>query len=372
MSSHQDGPVRCPQCHAQFTSTVRQIIAAHDLAVKAAFVQGRLNLVRCPQCSSTHSPEIPTLYYDLEKALAYVFVPASPHPADSDRAASVRELVAALKRSLPPERQAPYLARPKRFASCAALVQAILAADGITPEVLQAQAVRGKLLDELLQSPSEEALRAQALAHDAELDGPFFELLTAHMQAAQMEGDQGRAQTLLAFRTFLGQHSSQGSQAIAAIDTKLGLDVIQSREELLAQLRQAKDDAARAALVARGHVLLDQSFFQILDAAADQAARAGDADAAHSLYALRAALPGLKAAQETQVRADLDRAAALFTQIVSSPQPDQVLEQNRTRIDEAFFVVLGANIERARRQGQQEPVRALELIGQIARTMRPA
>jgi hypothetical protein len=148
--------------------------------------------------------------------------------------------------------------------------------------------------------------------------------------------------------------------------------VIQSREELLAQLRQAKDDAERAALVAKGHVLLDQSFFQLLDASAEQAARAGDADTVAIFQSLRAALPELKAAHEAQTRATLERAAALFTQIVSSPKPDQVLEQNRTKLDEAFFVVLGANIERARRQGQQEPARALELIGQLARTMRPA
>jgi hypothetical protein len=328
--------------------------------------------VRCPQCSQTFSPAIPTLYYDLEKAFAYAFAPASLDLADSDRATSVRELVAALKRSLPLDRQAAYLARPKRFASREALVQAILAADGITPEVQKTQVARGKLLDELLQSPSEEALLAQATAHDTELDAPFFELLTAHMQAAHMEGDQSRAQTLLAFRTFLGQHSSQGKQVIAAIDTRLGLEVIQSREELLAQLRQAKDDAERAALVAKGHVLLDQSFFQLLDASAEQAARAGDADTVAIFQSLRAALPELKAAHEAQTRATLERAAALFTQIVSSPKPDQVLEQNRTKLDEAFFVVLGANIERARRQGQPEPARALELIGQLARTMRPA
>ncbi|NNJ12728.1 hypothetical protein EKD04_020595 [Chloroflexales bacterium ZM16-3] len=365
MSSHQDGPVRCPKCGHQSVSTVRQIIAAHDLAIKAAFIQGRLNRVQCPECKASFTPTVPTLYYDLEQAFAYVFAPAGP-----DRAANVRELVAALKHSLPPEQLTPSLAHPNRFATRESIIQAILAADGITPEVQRTQAARGKLLDELLQSPSEEALRAKATAHDADLDPAFFELLTAHMQAAHMEGDQDRAQTLLAFRTFLGQHSSQGRAAIAAIDTRLGLEVIQSREELLAQLLQTTDADARAALVARGHVLIDQSFFQLLDASIDQAAHAGDVSAAHALYVLRAALPGLMAEQEAQTRAALDRAAALFSQIVSSPQPDQVLEQNRAGIDEAFFVVLGANIERARRQGQQEPARALELIGQLARTMR--
>lgn len=369
MSSHQEGAVLCPQCKARSTATVRQMIAAHDLPVKAAFLQGRLNQVRCPHCQATYSLAIPTLYYDLAQGFAYVFV-GGDGPADPAGATSVGELTRALKHSLPPDKRAPYLARPKRFASLAALVQAVLAADGITEAMLQEQAARAKLLDELLQAPSEAVLKEQALARDAELDRGFFELLTASMQAAHMAGDQVRAQTLLAFRTFLGQHSSQGKRAIAAIDAQLGLTVIQSREELLAQLRQAGDDAERAALVARGHMLLDQSFFQLLDSAAAEAAQAGDSDAARSLATLRATLPGLKAAQEAETRAALERAAALFSQVVSSPKPDQVLEQNRAGLDEAFFMVLGANIERARRQGQPEPVRALELIGQLARTMR--
>lgn len=368
MSSHQEGAVSCPQCKARSTATVRQIIAAHDLPVKAAFLQGRLNQVRCPQCQATYSLAVPTLYYDLAQGFAYVFV-AGEGPTDPAGATSVGELTRALRQSLPPDKRAPYLARPKRFASLAALIRAVLATDGITEAMLHEQAARAKLLDELLQAPSEAALKEQALAHDAELDRGFFELLTASMQAAHMAGDQNRAQTLLAFRTFLGQHSTQGRQAIAAIDAQLGLAVIQSREELLAQLRQA-DDAERAALVAQGHVLLDQSFFQLLDSAAAEAAQMDDSAAARSLAALRATLPGLIAAHEAQTRAALERAANLFSQVVSSPKPDQVLEQNRAGLDEAFFMVLGANIERARRQGQPEPVRALELIGQLARTMR--
>jgi hypothetical protein len=367
MSSHQADLVRCPQCKRQSTAAVRQIIAAHDLTVKAAFLQGRLNLVRCPQCQATFSPVVATLYYDLDKSIAFVFAPAG-----ASRPTSVRELTAALMQSLPPEGQSLALARPRRFGSREAMVQAILTADGISPELLQTQVARGRLLDQLLKSPDEAALRALATAHDAELDPPFFELLTAHMQAAHMEGDQGRAQTLLAFRSFLGQHSSQGQSAIAAIDAQLGLRAIYSREELLAQLLRAKDEAERATLVATGQMLIDQGLFTLIDAEAERAGQAGEVSAAHALYALRAALPGLKAEHEARTRAALDRAAALFSQIISSPQPDQVLAQNRAGIDDAFFTVLGANIERARRQGQPEPARALELIGQLARTMRPA
>jgi translation elongation factor EF-Ts len=87
---------------------------------------------------------------------------------------------------------------------------------------------------------------------------------------------------------------------------------------------------------------------------------------ARSLGELGAAVSNLTAAHEASSQAAMQRAAALFKEVVQSDTPDQVLKRKRQEIDEAFFVVLGANIERARRQGQDAPVRALELIGRLA------
>jgi hypothetical protein len=249
------------------------------------------------------------------------------------------------------------------------MVDAILVADGITGAVLEAQAAKAKLIEALLQSPSEAALKEKALAHEAELDFEFFELLTANMQAANMKGDHAGAQTFLALRTLLGQSVAQGRKIIAEIDAKLGLVVIQSRDELLEKLQSAADDTERAALVATGHVLLDPPFFQLLDAARDHAERSGDPAKAQSLADLSAAVAALKAAHEANSRAAMQKATALFKAVVQSDTPDQVLKRKAQEIDEAFFIVLGANIERARRQGHAEPARALELIGQLARTM---
>src|SRR5262245_5562977 len=125
----------------------------------------------------------------------------------------------------------------------------------MSDNVHQAQAAKAKLIEALLQSPSETALKEKATAHAAELDHDFFELLTAYMQAAHMQGDQAGAHIFLALRSMLGQSVAQGHSIIAEIDTKLGLTVIQSREELLAKLQSAADDSERAALVATGHVL---------------------------------------------------------------------------------------------------------------------
>jgi hypothetical protein len=305
------------------------------------------------------------LYYDPDKQVAFVCAPHDVHAAKLTSRTTVNALVDALLQSLPAEQHRDYLRTPQQQPTLKSLVEAILAADGITSDVLETQTAKAKLIESLLQSPSEAALQEQALAHESELDVAFFELLTAYMQAAQMKGDHAGAQTFLALRAMLGQWFAQSRAIIAAIDAKLGLTVIQSREELLEKLQRA-DEAERAALVATGHVLLDQAFFQLLDAAKAQAIGRGDSGTYRSLDQLGAAIVTLKAAHDANSQASMLRAAALFKEVVQSEKPDQVLKRNHQEIDEAFFMVLGANIERARRQGQDAPVRALELIGRLA------
>jgi hypothetical protein len=365
MSMQKADYVRCPACKVRFKAITGQIIVSHDLTAKSALLRGRNTAVQCHKCNAIVIAAIPTLYYDPDKQLAFVFAPHDAHAAKPAYQTTVNALVDALLQSLPAGQRQNYLRNPQQQPTLKSLAEAILAADGITGDVLQTQTERAKLIEMFLQSPSEAALKEQALAHEAELDMAFFELLTAYMQSAQMRGDHAGAQSFLALRSMLGQWAAQGRAIVAEIDSKLGLTVIQSREELLEKLQRA-DASELAALVATGHVLLDQAFFQILDAAKAQATAAGDSVKARSLGELGAAVSKLKAAHEASSQAAMQRAAALFKEVVQSDTPDQVLKRKRQEIDEAFFVVLGANIERARRQGQDAPVRALELIGRLA------
>ena len=369
MSAQNVKNVRCPKCKAQSTGVTQQIIDAHDISTKSAFLQGRMMDFRCQKCGATILAAIPTLYYDLHKEFAFIFAPSDLHLARTTQEKTISSIIDALAKSLPVEQRKAYILTPQRFLSLNAMIEAILQADGITTEVLQAQTAKAKLIEMLLQSPSEIALKQTAMAHAAELDYQFFEILTAYMQAAQMKDDQAGVQTFLGIRTLLGQWATEGRKIIAEIDAKLGLVVIQSREELIEKLQNANDDSERAALVATGHVLLDQAFFQLLNAATDTAANNGDISRVTALTDLSATVAKLKAAHEANSQAAMQRAAILFKAVVQSDTPDQVLKHNIQNIDEAFFIVLGGHIERARRQEQAEPARALELIGQLARTM---
>lgn len=369
MATQQIVPVICANCRTQFNAPVIPIIDGQNPSLKSAFLQGRLSAAQCPQCGFVNTLTTPMLYYDLEKELALVLSPNSLHLAGPDQEKMIGSLTNTLVNSLPPEQRKFYLLNPKVFLTFDSIVKAILEADGITEEVLEAQKAKIKLLEEFLQVRDEAALKEKVKEHDAELDHEFFEILTASMQAAQMEGNRAGAQALYALRSVLAELSSQGQQAVTEIDTSLGLVHITSREDLLEKLQKAQNDEEFEAFTAAGHPLLDYTFFQQLTAKIDETSKAGNVKQAEALKNLRTKILDTKARQEEQSRAALQNSVALLREVLQSRDPQKILAQKLDQIDESFFAVLSANIEEARRQNQNEAAQAMEMIGNMAMAM---
>ncbi len=369
MATQQIAPVVCANCRTQFNVPVVPIIDGQNPALKSAFLQGRFNAVQCPQCGSVNALNLPMLYYDLEKELALVLSPNSLSLSGPDQDRIIGSLTNSLVNSLPAEQRKFYLLNPKLFLTFESIVKAILEADGITEEVLEAQKAKVKLLEEFLQVHDEAALQAKVKEYDAELDRDFFEILTASMQAAQMEGNRTGAQALYGLRSVLAQLSSQGQQAVTEIDNSLGLVHITSREDLLEKLQNAPTDEEFEAFIAAGHPLLDYTFFQQLTAQIDGLTKAGNGKQAETLKNLRTKILDTKTRQEEESRAALQKSVELLREILQSRNPQKVLADKLDQIDEPFFAILSANIEEARRQNQNEAAQAMEMIGNMAMAM---
>jgi len=365
MAVQQVTPVVCPACNSRFNAPLQNIINGQDMQMKAAFLQGHANVVQCPQCGQTFSPNQPILYYDLEKELAFIFAPTALNIDNTNQEKIIGQLTNSLVESLPAEQRKFYLLNPKRFLSLESMIKAVLEADGITPEMMEAQESRVKLLEEFLKTSDEAALKKKVEANDEYLDYEFFEMLTAYMQAAQMAGDQGQAQTFFVLRTLLAQWSSNGEEHVADIDDKLGIVVLKSQEELLERIQKAQSDEEIASLVQSGHDMLDYDFFQKLTAKIDAAIKKGDKQTAETLKTVRTKVLELKAKQEEQSRQALEQASNLLKEILQSSRPDKMIEEKLDQFDEAFFFVLQANIEEAKRQGHNEPAQALEMLGNM-------
>lgn len=368
MATQQVTVITCPNCRAQFNAPLQSLIDGQDPMLKSAFLQGRFNMVQCPQCGSVSSINTPILYYDLEKELALVLTP-NGLMAGPEQDKLIGRLTNSLVNSLPAEKRKFYLFNPKIFLTHESMVKAVLEADGITPEMLAGQQAKIKLMEEFLQVRDEASLRETIKTHEPELDHQFFEILTASMQAAQMEGDRASAQTFYALRTIIAQISPQAQKIVEDIDASLGLVHIRTREELLEKLQNTAGDEEFEALIAAGYPLLDYAFFQQLTAQIDAIAKAGQTKEAEALKQLRTKILDTKARHEEMSRQALQQSTALLREVLQSGDPQKTLAQKLDQVDETFFMVLSANIEEARRQKQEQVAQAMEMIGNMAMAM---
>lgn len=366
MAAQQVVPVVCPSCGANFNAPFQNIINGQDPTIKLAFLQGRLTAAQCPQCGTVSSVDAPLLYYDLEKELALVYVPGGLNTSAVEQEQAVGQLTNSLMNQLEPEQKKFYLFNPKTFLSLETLFNAILEADGITPEMRAKQEARFKLLQEFLQLKDEAAIKEKVKAVDAELDREFFEIITSMMQTAHMEGNQALAQALVGLRTFLAQESSQGQQIVDDLDTEFGLVILKSRQDLLNRLQNAKNDEEFEMLIGSGYHMLDYEFFQKLTAEIDKAKKADNTQQVADLKTLRTKVLDIKAKQEEQNRVAFEKSAELLKKIFQSSNPQKVVAENLDQIDESFFSLLSGHIQHAQQQEQTEAVKAMEMVAQMA------
>ncbi|HFB52398.1 MAG TPA: hypothetical protein ENJ48_01770 [Anaerolineae bacterium] len=359
MATQQVVPAVCPKCGTQYTAPALSLIdVTNDPALKQAFMQGQLNVAQCPNCGTVHPLNVPILYHDAEKELALVFVPNSMGIAHTDEQKIIGRLTTQLMNSLPPEKRKGYLLNPRIFISMENLYKAILAADGITEEMIAAQQSKMKLIDQLLHTRDEATVKKLIEDNKDQFDYQFFEIITSLALQALQSGDEVSGQTLLGFRQFVAQAAGTGAEHIAAIDEKIGLRAL-SPESLLDSLRQAKTDEEFKTLIAEGKPLLTYEFFQSLTQKIEAANAAGDAAETEALQSLRSRIMETSAALDKEARAALENAGNLLDGLFQAEDPDQFIAENIEKFDEPFLTILVANIQEAEKAGRKDIVEKL-------------
>ena len=367
MATRQIAPVQCPVCGARFTAPIESIIdVGRNPGLKVPFLQGRINIAQCPQCGSRGAMTAPLLYHDPAHELALVLMPNELHLHHNDQQKIIGDLTNALINSLPPEERKAYLLTPKTFFSMQSMINAVLEADGITPEMIERQKAKARLIDEFLRAKDEETLRRLVKEHDAELDYEFFQVLTASAQAAYADGQAEVAQALMGLRTLLADWSSGGRAAVAEVDASLGLGEVITREDLLTRLQAAESDEEFEALIAAARPLLDYAFFQNLTAQIEAASEAEEAD---RLKALRSKILDTVARQDEAAQAAAQRAAELLKTILQAEDPQAAARQHLDEIDDMFFLVLSANIQRAEAENRPQTAQALQQVADMILNM---
>lgn len=308
----------------------------------------------------------PILYHDPAHEMALILMPQDLHLHNNDQQKLIGDLTNSLLNSLPPEQRKGYLLNPKIFLTMQSLVNTVLQAEGITPEMIERQQAKVQLIDQLLRAPDEESLRKLVKEHDAELDYEFFQVLTAWAQTAHADGRTDVAQALLGLRSLLAEWSSGGRAALAQVDASLGLGETITREELLTRLQAAPSDEEFEELIAAGRSLLDYAFFQGLTA---QMEAAGDPESIARLKALRSRILDATARQDEEARTAMKRATDLLNDILKAEDPEVFARQHLAEIDDAFFNVLSVNIQRAEAEKRNNVSQALRQVADMVMSL---
>lgn len=351
--------IQCPNCGQQFNAAVETIIdPAQDSQAKARLLSGSMNVARCPNCGYAINMSSPLLYHDASKEILMTYVPVELNLPKDQQEKVIGEMMRELTSRLPKEGMKGYLFQPKQMLTMQGLIEAVLHADGITPEMMEAQRQRVALIETLLQSP-EESLPTVIHEHDTEIDAQLFQTLSLMAQRMAQEGRGDIAEQMVILQEYLLAESSFGQtvltqtqqqeaavQQVAADLDALGQDATRA-DFLDLTARYADDDQKLQALIGLARPAFDYQFFQDLTAHIGQA----PADQRDAWEALRDRLLELTAAVDQQTQAVVQGAAQLLAAMLGAGENlDVLIQESLPLLDDTFLAVLQANIQEAERQ----------------------
>jgi hypothetical protein len=270
--------------------------------------------------------------------------------------------------ALPVEHRKGYLLRPRSFLRLEGMVEAILEADGITPEMLQSQRARSALLNHLLQATSDDARKVIAQENEDQIDYEFFQILTLNIELAQAGGQAETAQQLLSLRKQLLDWTSAGRQVAASEEAIRELGTKVTREELLQKLVDAAlagEQTKINTMVRVARPAIDYIFYQQLTERIEAAKQDSKTQEAETLRVLRESILDLTARVDAELQQAAERATQLLEKILRSDDLEKAVRASLNQIDDLFMNALAMNLQAAEQTGQSADIEKLRQIGEI-------
>lgn len=367
-------PVRCSSCGTPSNAEIRTVIdAQHDPEGKVMLVSGQLNTFSCPNCGSMNTVKTPILYHDAENELLIAFVPQEiAMQQNTDEEKLIGDMLNELTTALPKEDFRGYMFNPKRTLTMDGLINQILEADGITPEMLEQQQKRVDLIQKLIETEPNNR-EAVIKANDDNIDEEFFATFATMASRLAQSGQQQLTALMQQVHNDILTHSSFG-QEIAEQEKKQQETVEQVTQDIddLGEEADKKDfvkllwsyrddDEKIQAMVGLVRPLFDYEFFQLL---ASQVGKA-PAEEREKLEGLRDRVYELTQSLDEQSRNAMQQLAQVLQAIVNSENPEQLIRQNINIIDDNFMMILQVNMQQAEQQGDQQTLARLQEIHQI-------
>ncbi len=359
--------ISCPNCRQMITAEVEQLFdVTADPEAKQRFLSGQVNVAQCPYCGYQGPLATPIVYHDADKELLLTYFPAELGLPANEQEKLVGPLINKVVERLPMEKRKAYLLQPKNFLSLKSLVEHILQADGISPEMVREQQERLHLIERLLSTRSADVRAEIIRQNDANLDEAFFSLLAQLFQNALVSNQQDLAQALNALQAELMEHSTYGKtlqtqmkevEAAAQSLQQAGEGGL-TREKLMEIVRQAPSDERLQALVSLARPGFDYIFFQQLS----EQIEAAQGEERASLEALREKLLAYTAEVDAGLKEQMESARKFLEELLSQPDLSQAVRANLPAFNEVTIQALNEMIQEAAQKGDRERLKKLEQV----------
>jgi len=359
--------IACPTCRTQFVGDVYQIVdVSQQPELKEMLLSGYLNLVQCPSCGTVTQVGTPVLYHDPTHELFMVHVPMEMGLNHDDEQRLIGELVRHSMDSLPAEQRRAYMLQPQTVISMQSMIEQILNADGITPEMINQQKATAEFLQSLLVVDRQEAIKMIKGRPD-DIDETFFALLRALMESAEQSGNEEQLLKIINLQAILYKESEYGrrlekqQQAIHSFSRDVKNDGGLSSKLLLKHVLANKDDIGTVtALIMAGQQVFDYEFFVLLSDKIDKRVKSGiNAD---ELITLREQLLQIQQEMEQQSRAIMEQAQQTLVEMLQAEDKQAAVQANADKIDDMFLMVLSASQSQAEQRGDASQVQALKEV----------
>jgi hypothetical protein len=336
--------------------------------VKALFLSGRINVAVCPQCGHAGQLSAPLVYHDASKELLLTYVPPELSLDNLEQQRAIGDLTKRVMSTLPADQRKGYLLNPRDVLTLEGMMQAILEADGITQEMLDAQREKAELLEQLISIDSAEERRSIVDGKEELIDVDFFELLELNVEAAHANEREDIARQLLGLRSELLESTAVGRDIKVREDAikELGSEI--TRENLLEKLVEAalSGEAIKVkTMVTFARPAIDYQFYQQLTSRIEAAQTAADPARTKTLVDLRDTILDLTAEIDAEIQLATEQASNLIREIVRSEDLESALRSNAGRIDELFMNALALSLRAAEESNRTADAEKLRQVAEL-------
>jgi hypothetical protein len=353
--------ITCPNCNTPFQTQIFTIVdVTRQPELKQALLNGQLNVAVCPNCQMATMLGTPLIYHDASKQLLLAYVPQELNLSQEQEEHLIGDATSAIMQTLPQDTPRGHLFTPRRVMSLASLIDSVLEADGIPREVLEQQRKRVELISTLAAAlPEEQEFNRLVEEHRAEMSAEFFATIDAFIQASVQEGQNESAQVLQMLRGKLAEMTGFSGEQQTTGESSADM------QQLIERLAGASDDALEE-IIGEVRPELDYSFFQAWTERIEALQAEGQTEEAQRLTSRRQQILELIERMDQEAQAMFEAGSSTLRDILAAPDAQAAMRERREEINEAFMLVLSANIAQAQRTGREDMVARMEQISQMA------